>query len=176
MAQSIFPDLEFAGAKVYRKADGTCLMPVEEVNNADCPANTFTSTCDLTALPTNCDARIEARQINAIVSELLNFAACMDPRGLWDCNSLSNLCAAFSAWMIANLSGIVISDDPPIDIREGQMWWESDSGNLFMKYNDGNTTQWVQVAGAPVMDGATIVGLGTPRNPHHVGVIDCGTY
>ena len=52
----------------------------------------------LTALPTNCDARIEPEQINAIVSELLSFAECLDPDGPWDCTKLSNLCKSFREW------------------------------------------------------------------------------
>lgn len=176
MAYSIFPDLESAGAKVYRNADGTCLLPIDEIHNASCPPSTYTSTCEITALPSNCDARIEARQVNAIVSELINFAACMDPHGVWDCNSLGNLCAAFTEWMVAGLSGVIISDTPPGTARDNQMWWETDTGNMFINFNDGSGNQWVQVAGVPVMDKLTIVGLGTPLRPYQVGVIDCGVY
>lgn len=176
MAQSIFPDLESAGAKIYRNADGTCLLPVDEVQNAACPPQAYTSTCDVTALPSNCDARVEARQINAIVSELLNFAACMNPTGTWDCTSLNNLCASFTEWMVAGLTGVIVSDTPPGNARDSQMWWESDTGNLFLNYADGDSKQWVQIAGPPVVDNNTIIGLGTPGSPLQVFAIDCGTY
>jgi len=39
----------------------------------------------------------------------------------------------------------IVSDTPPANPLQGQLWWESDSGMLFTNYNDGNTTQWVQI-------------------------------
>lgn len=39
----------------------------------------------------------------------------------------------------------IISDTPPANPIQGQTWWESDTGMLFVAYNDGNTTQWVQI-------------------------------
>nr|BDD46111.1 hypothetical protein 10 [bacterium] len=38
---------------------------------------------------------------------------------------------------------IPTSADPPDDARDGTLWWDSDSGRLFVSYDDGNTTQWV---------------------------------
>ena len=40
-------------------------------------------------------------------------------------------------------AGIIVSDTPPAGVKDGTLWWESDSGLLFVRYNDGNTTQWV---------------------------------
>lgn len=42
-----------------------------------------------------------------------------------------------------------ISDTAPSSPVPGQLWWESDSGALFIWYNDGNTAQWVQVNVVP---------------------------
>jgi hypothetical protein len=98
MAYSIFPDEESAAGVVYRDAAGLPINP-PDVHNAYSPSPEFISSCLLTALPSDCDARIEPRQINAIVSEMLSFAECMNPDGLWDCTSLKNLCAAFTAYM-----------------------------------------------------------------------------
>jgi hypothetical protein len=36
-----------------------------------------------------------------------------------------------------------IGDGPPASPVHGQTWWESDTGNMFVYYNDGNTSQWV---------------------------------
>jgi hypothetical protein len=94
---SIFPDSASAGALVIRDVDGNPTNPAG-VHNAHVPAKEFVITCPPTALPSDCTARIEPRQINAIVSELLAFAECLDADGPWDCNSLTNLCAAFTAW------------------------------------------------------------------------------
>lgn len=38
---------------------------------------------------------------------------------------------------------VYIGDDPPADPLVGQQWWESDSGNTFIWYDDGDTAQWV---------------------------------
>jgi hypothetical protein len=37
-----------------------------------------------------------------------------------------------------------ISDAPPPSPVAGDLWWESDSGNLYCYYNDGDSLQWVQ--------------------------------
>lgn len=42
--------------------------------------------------------------------------------------------------------GAVISDTPPT-LKQGGLWWESDSGTLFIGYKDGTSDQWVQVGG-----------------------------
>jgi len=97
----ILPEIDTAGGVVYRDASGNPLLP-PEVYNAYSPSAAFLSNCLLTALPENCDGRIEARQINAIVSEMLALAECFDPDGPWDCTKLTNLCTAFNAWVAAH--------------------------------------------------------------------------
>jgi hypothetical protein len=41
----------------------------------------------------------------------------------------------------------VIADNAPANPANGQLWWESDTGILYLWYNDGNSSQWVQVGG-----------------------------
>ena len=46
-----------------------------------------------------------------------------------------------------SLSGTVpvaLSDSPPSPAYVGQLWWESDTGNLYVYYDDGDSAQWVQ--------------------------------
>jgi hypothetical protein len=43
--------------------------------------------------------------------------------------------------------GMVISDSPPPTPVPGQQWWESDTGLSFVWYDDGNSSQWVQMNG-----------------------------
>jgi hypothetical protein len=43
-------------------------------------------------------------------------------------------------------STVYVSDTPPAGAADNSLWWESDSGTLYLLYNDGNTTQWVAVA------------------------------
>jgi len=40
------------------------------------------------------------------------------------------------------------ADNPPSNPKDGDMWWESDSGIFWVYYDDGNTSQWVQAGGA----------------------------
>ncbi len=42
-----------------------------------------------------------------------------------------------------------IADTPPSSPLPGAMWYESDSGNTFIWFDDGNSQQWVQIAGTP---------------------------
>jgi hypothetical protein len=42
-----------------------------------------------------------------------------------------------------------VGDNPPPNPALGQLWWDSDSGNLFIWYADGDSAQWVQVSGMP---------------------------
>jgi hypothetical protein len=175
MATGIFPESS-AGGLVIRDAAGNP-TGVQNVNNAYVPSAAFLSTCLLTALPSDCTARIEARQINAIVSELVSFAECMDFNGPWDCNALNNLCQAFNTWVYINIVPTIISDTRPPAPKHNQFWWESDTGLLFIWYDDGNSQQWVQVTPGPVVvDGVSIVGGGVKTDPLRVGLVDCGTY
>jgi len=152
----ILPEIETAGAVVYRDAAGNPTHP-PEVQNAYPPLPAFLSNCELTALPADCDARIEPKQINAIVSELLSFAECLDPDGPWDCSSLKNLCASFTAWGLLHLKFVVVSDTPPQNPQPNQLWWESDTAVMWLWYNDGNSTQWVKVNGTQSGESGDVV-------------------
>ena len=46
-------------------------------------------------------------------------------------------------------AGVTISDTPPASPTSGQLWWESDTGKLWLSYNDGTSTQWVLVNSPP---------------------------
>jgi hypothetical protein len=45
-------------------------------------------------------------------------------------------------------TGVFISDTPPTSPTQGQLWWESDSGVMFIYYNDGTSSQWIQATDA----------------------------
>ena len=40
---------------------------------------------------------------------------------------------------------VQVLDTPPIGAADGSLWYESDTGLLYILYNDGNSTQWVVV-------------------------------
>jgi hypothetical protein len=43
-------------------------------------------------------------------------------------------------------ASVLVSDTPPVGAADNSLWWESDSGITYIRYNDGNTTQWVAVS------------------------------
>lgn len=93
---SIFPEAE-SGGVVIRNFAGDCLAP-GNVPNAYCPPIGFTSSCQITALPSDCAARLTVGWANAINSELLCLAVTFDPDGNWNCGELCNLGTAFTNW------------------------------------------------------------------------------
>lgn len=105
----IFPETVNGGLPYRAAAGGACSIPAS-VQNAYCPDPVFTTTCDLTALPSDCTARITAAQINAIVSEMISFAECLSPAGTWTCTSIRNLCTAFTAWRNDSGLGTLYND------------------------------------------------------------------
>jgi hypothetical protein len=48
----------------------------------------------------------------------------------------------------------LIADTPPTGALHGHLWWESDTANLFVRYNDGDSQQWVQISGPQGTQGA----------------------
>jgi hypothetical protein len=44
---------------------------------------------------------------------------------------------------------IIAGDQPPADPTDNTLWWETDTGVLFIYFNDGSSKQWVSVAGEP---------------------------
>jgi hypothetical protein len=42
--------------------------------------------------------------------------------------------------------GVTISSSPPGSPAAGDLWWDSDIGNMFVYYNDGATSQWVNAS------------------------------
>lgn len=57
-----------------------------------------------------------------------------------------------SQWVITNnalvastasLTWVVSSDTPPANPFDNMLWWDSIGGQLYIRYNDGNSSQWV---------------------------------
>ena len=38
---------------------------------------------------------------------------------------------------------VSVDDTPPLNAVSGDLWWEADSGDLFIYYDDGDSSQWV---------------------------------
>jgi hypothetical protein len=54
------------------------------------------------------------------------------------------------------LAKMTIADLPPATPFHGQMWWESDSGKMYVYFTDVDSSQWVQVSGG---GGGTVGGI-----------------
>jgi len=55
-------------------------------------------------------------------------------------------------------SSLYISDNPPVTPPDGSMWWDSDNGLLYIRYNDGaGPSQWVQAVATPAIDASVFV-------------------
>lgn len=85
---------------IPRQAAGGVIPPDVDAINVYIPAITFTfNGCQYRALPSSdCNARIEPGQINAIVSEMIALAECWDSHTVWHCDDLNNLCSSFSTY------------------------------------------------------------------------------
>lgn len=58
--------------------------------------------------------------------------------------------ASWVAFVPAPQVGLVdIGDTPPGTPLDRQLWWQSSTGVLALRFNDGNSTQWVQVNTPP---------------------------
>lgn len=123
---SVFPDPVTGGGVVYRDSSGNPI-PAPDVQNAYSPAPAYIINCPPTALPGNCEARVEPKQVNSIVSEMLALAECFDADGPWDCTTLNNLCRSFNVWAASHdpnlfvlksgdtMTGPLILSQDPVD-------------------------------------------------------------
>ena len=60
-------------------------------------------------------------------------------------------------------AGLTASTGAPSNPDAGDMWWDSDDGNLYVYYNDGDSSQWVHInSGVRGAQGAE--GAGTINN------------
>ena len=48
-------------------------------------------------------------------------------------------------------ASVTVSDDAPVAPEAGNLWYESDTGSMYIYYDDGDTQQWVEVGGSAVV-------------------------
>ena len=70
------------------------------------------------------------------------------------------------AWTQVSVSATTVSDTPPGSPSAGDLWYESDTGNLLVRYDDGSgAAQWVEVGHAASSSGwAANVDGGVPSS------------
>lgn len=71
-----------------------------------------------------------------------------------------------SQWSLTG-GNVVIGDAPPAQPDVGTLWWDSVGGQLYVWYNDGNTSQWVIAVNAGKTDLSGVLPLagGTMTGP-----------
>jgi hypothetical protein len=52
-------------------------------------------------------------------------------------------------------ASVAVGDTPPASPSDNMLWWETDSGLLYLYYNDGTSSQWVTVSGPQGPPGTT---------------------
>lgn len=55
-----------------------------------------------------------------------------------------------------SVSAITIADGPPGSAFPGQLWWDSNNGKHYAYFDDGTSSQWVQISGG---GGGSVVGI-----------------
>ena len=75
-----------------------------------------------------------------------------------------------SSWQqVSSGASISVSDTAPSSPDAGDMWYESDTGNTLVYYQDANTSQWVEVghaADSTVVEYALTIDGGTPSSSY----------
>jgi hypothetical protein len=84
-----------------------------------------------------------------------------------------------SSWQqVSSGASISVSDTAPSSPDAGDMWYESDTGNTVVYYQDANTSQWVEIghaADSTVVEYALTIDGGTPSSSYGgITSIDAG--
>ena len=70
-------------------------------------------------------------------------------------------------WTQVSTTPTTVSDTAPSSPSAGDLWYESDTGNLLVYYTDANTSQWVEVghaADSTVVEYAANIDGGIPSS------------
>lgn len=69
-----------------------------------------------------------------------------DQTALPDLSNVNNLVFKAKAESAGVIGGATIDDAPPVAPQFGQLWFDDNTGILYVYYNDGTSNQWVQPA------------------------------
>jgi hypothetical protein len=58
-----------------------------------------------------------------------------------------------AGWIEIPTASVLVADTPPAGAPDKALWWESDTGMLYIRYNDGDSSQWVAAVAVPSVEG-----------------------
>jgi len=115
----------------------------------------FVDVVDVADLNTNADD-IDAAVGFAIVTSSTRPSTPWTGQSIFETDTESSFIWDGTAWMPGGGGGsIEISATAPSSPGEGDLWWDSDNGNLYIYYDDGDSQQWVAANGPQVFVGTT---------------------
>ena len=50
-----------------------------------------------------------------------------------------------AAWTEVGGAAVLVSDSPPVGAADNSLWVESDTGLMYLRYNDGTSAQWILI-------------------------------
>ena len=103
-----------------------------------------TDLVDIAVLNANAD-KIDAASGATICTSSTRPATPFNGQVIFETDTLNALVYRSSTTSWAILGGSTVASDPPAGAGNGNFWWDSDNGKLYIYYNDGNSGQWVSV-------------------------------
>lgn len=115
----------------------------------------FVDVVDITDLNTNADD-IDAAVGFTICTNATRPSTPWTGQSIFETDTASSFIWDGTAWQPGGGGGsIEISATAPSSPAQGDLWWDSDNGNLYIYYDDGNSQQWVAANGPQVFVGTT---------------------
>jgi hypothetical protein len=115
----------------------------------------FVDVVDITDLNTNADD-IDAAVGFTICTSTTRPSTPWLGQSIFETDTESSFIWDGTVWKPGGGGGsIEISATAPSSPAQGDLWWDSDNGNLYIYYDDGNSQQWVAANGPQVFVGTT---------------------
>jgi len=71
---------------------------------------------------------------------------------------------------LSGIANVSIGDAAPSPATDNTLWWSSDLAKGFIRYNDGNSSQWVEFSPSGGGGSGNIVGLSTSGNSYFTNI------
>jgi|DEB0MinimDraft_10_1074344.scaffolds.fasta_scaffold03629_4 hypothetical protein len=117
----------------------------------------YTDVVDVADLNTNADLIDAAAGFTIVADAAARPASPWTGQVIYQVDVASSFMWDGSAWQPAGGGGgsIEISSTAPASPSAGDLWWDSDNGNLYIYYDDGDSQQWVAANGPQVFVGTS---------------------